>query len=342
MDVASAAPSSSQLAPVVAQDPAQASVPGTLGEYLLRPGVYWLFHHLRFFGYFYWLPPLLYARPRSTSLGLAMYMGVHRQEWWQKAMHRLLGYGASRRHRVVNEVSHLIKPDKRYLFSIHPHSILADGWHSVIARNLDSFAKESNGPPTIGRKIALCFAPIVQHVPVHQEMYRENCGSADLKYITRWWKESTDTDPALIPGGFAEVCIENGKDMVPLYTFGATRMYKQPPFLRGARARFSQHYYIGLVLHWGKLCSAMPLTDETTTVVFPPFEASRYTMDQLDEAHAAYLEHLKFHFDANKGKYGMGGVELVFVGKDWEDEDALAKALRTVGLMKSAKPRSRL
>eukprot|EP00971_Amphidinium_carterae_P045741 900071-Amphidinium_carterae.1 len=111
----------------------------------------------------------------------------------------------------------------------------------------------------------------------------------------------------------------------------------------------------------------MPLTNKTTTVVFPPFLASKYDVTDVDkvawrldftvaneatlskygasflsayqpaaaqprkhpgvpevrknrrwgrtslwapEAHAAYLQHLKANFDANKEKYGMKGVEL--------------------------------
>jgi len=116
----------------------------------------------------------------------------------------------------------------------------------------------------------LCFAPIIKHVPVHQEMYRDKCGSADKKEITKWWN-TPDIDPALIPGGFAEsvfasayddkyeysylkdrkgfirIAVEAGKDIVPVYTFRSTRMYNNPRVLRGWRARFSQKYYIGLV-----------------------------------------------------------------------------------------------
>ena len=90
--------------------------------------------------------------------------------------------GASRRHKVVNMASHLIDPKKRYLWSLHPHGPLMDGWHSLVARNSDSFAQDANGPPGIGRKIALCLAPVVGHVPVHGEMFRVGiCPSLELR-----------------------------------------------------------------------------------------------------------------------------------------------------------------
>mmetsp|Transcript_129649 Transcript_129649/g.252472 ORF Transcript_129649/g.252472 Transcript_129649/m.252472 type:complete len:360 (-) Transcript_129649:34-1113(-) len=323
---------------------------------LVRPWLYWLFHSWRLFGYFLVLPPALALKPLRTLLALAAYVVVHRQRWWQRAMHRLLGYGASQRHKILSPTAHLIRDDKRYLWCLHPHGVLADGWHSIIAKNLSSFENSGNGPPCIGRKIALCFAPIIQHVPVHQEMYRDKCGGADRRAIVKWW-DSPDTDPALIPGGFAEsvfanaacsnreysyikdrkgfmrICLEERKDIVPMYTFRVNWMYHNPGMLRGMRARFSQNYYVGLVFLCGWMGTSMPLTDDTTTVVFPPFEVTRYAVHQIHEAHAAYLEHLKRYFDQHKEEYGMKDTELCFIGNDFQDDDWAARALRRLGLI---------
>jgi len=324
---------------------------------LSRFPVYWLFHSTRLFGYFFVLPPALAKFPKQTLATLVSYAVVHRQRWWQQAVHRFFSYGASARHRIVNPSEHLIKDDQRYLWTIHPHSILADGWHSIIARNQESFGERT--VPKLGRNIALCFAPIIRHVPVHQEMYRDSCGDADKKSITNWWKEDSNTDPALIPGGFAEavfsnaadtkyeysylkdrkgfirICLEERKDIIPMYTFRSTRMYWNPGILRGWRARFSQHYFLGLVMPMGKFGTAMPFTDKTTTVVFPPFPASQYSLEQLNEAHQAFLVHLKKYFDEYKGQYGMKDTELVFVGNDFVDDDPVARTLQSLGIMAS-------
>lgn len=340
----------------VSKRPPQSLLQG-LGAVFVRPFVYWFFHSMRLFGWLYVLPVAAVKRPLRTLAAVTAYGIVHRQRWWQLAVHRLLGYGASRRHKIVNPSLDLIDPNKRYLISLHPHSILADGWHSLIARNENSFDDKGNGPPGLGRKASLCFAPIIQHVPVHQEMYRDKCGAADKKSLVRWWKE-TDVDPALIPGGFAEavfansndkkheysyikdrkgfvrICLEEGRDILPCYTFKASWMYWNPGILKGLRARISQKISIGLVGGpFGKWGTAMPLTDDTTTVVFPPFEASKYTVDQLDAAHSGYLEHLKMYFDKYKGQYGMAESELIFVGGDYRDDDFVARALRRVGIL---------
>ncbi|OLQ10151.1 Diacylglycerol O-acyltransferase 2 [Symbiodinium microadriaticum] len=330
----------------------------SLRDRLLRPPIYWLFHSWRLFGYGVLIPPLLVYQPLKTLAGIVAYTAVHRQRWWQQSVHRFFGYGASRRHRIVNEHTDVIKDDKRYLWSLHPHGLLADGWHSLIARNLESFADSGKGPPAIGRKIALCFAPVIQHVPVHQEMYRDLCTSASRRDIVKWWK-TADTDPALIPGGFSEavfvnsaerkyeysylknrkgfvrIAVEEGKNIVPCYTFRQSWMYRTPRTLRAARARLSQHIFVGIIPFFGWMGTSMPLTDKTTTVVFPPFPASEYKPDQVDAAHAGYLEHLKKYFDLYKGRFGMKDVELVFIGNDFKDDDWAARALHRMGLLSS-------
>mmetsp|Transcript_289 Transcript_289/g.625 ORF Transcript_289/g.625 Transcript_289/m.625 type:complete len:415 (-) Transcript_289:335-1579(-) len=351
----------SSLSPAMRSHLAKRTWIRTLGDTFIRPWLYWLFHSGRLFSYLYVLPVALVAKPAATAAGLLAYAAIHRQPWWQRALHRALGYGASRRHKIVSLAQDAISKDKRYLWVIHPHSILADGWHSIIARNIEAFSDKGNGPPCIHRKIALCFAPVISHVPVHQEMYRNLCDGADRKSIIKYWNTTPDTDPALIPGGFAEavfanagekdkeylyikdrkgfmkICLEERKDLVPMYTFKASWMYYNPGILKGLRARISQKISVGLVAFFGRFGTSMPLIDDTTTVIFPPFEISKYRPDQVDEAHADYLQHVKLYFDKHKADYGMGQSELVFVGNDFEDDDIVAQGLRKLGLMNKKK-----
>ena len=171
--------------------------------------------------------------------------------------------------------------------------------------------------------------------------------------------DGTGIDPVMAPGGFTECCfsnagdvkkdyhylkgrlgfikvaIKNGADIAPLYGFNVTNMYADPLFgcLRGARARLSQKIMIGINWPVGKWGTFMPLTDATTNVWFPPFKASQYTLDRLEEAHADYLAHLKKYFDLNKAKYAVDpGIEIEFVGKDFVDDDSLTRMMETVGL----------
>ena len=108
----------------------------------------------------------------------------------------------------------------------------------------------------------------------------------------------------------------------------------------------SQKIFIGLSWPFGKWGTMMPLTDQCATVWFPPFRSSEYTIDQLDECHTAYLEHVKKYFDIHKvvanpmhvclHEYSLfeqaeymqnAECHLKFIGKDFVDKDPLARLL---------------
>ena len=83
-----------------------------------------MFHHLRLFG---WLPALSVAAvkaPAKTLALVAAYAAVHRQQWWQRGVHRFLGFGASRRSIALNPYKELYSKEQRYLCCIHPHGML--------------------------------------------------------------------------------------------------------------------------------------------------------------------------------------------------------------------------
>eukprot|EP00746_Dinoflagellata_sp_MGD_P029651 gnl/MRDRNA2_/MRDRNA2_170220_c0_seq1.p1 gnl/MRDRNA2_/MRDRNA2_170220_c0~~gnl/MRDRNA2_/MRDRNA2_170220_c0_seq1.p1 ORF type:complete len:360 (-),score=34.97 gnl/MRDRNA2_/MRDRNA2_170220_c0_seq1:120-1199(-) len=334
----------------------------------LRAFLYFVFHHSRLFG---WAPPLCLAIakwPKRVSGFLVFYVTVHRQRWWQRGVHQVLGFGASYRSKVITPYKSHYNPEQRYLLCTHPHGILVDGFHNWVAKNINCCESRKagdvgTGHPTMVRGVAGCFAPVIQHIPVHSEMYRDMCSGASAREVASWWEkrmpDGTGIDPLIAPGGFSECCfsdagnkhieyhylkgrmgfvkiaIENGVDIAPLYAFNITNMYRNIPFLRGLRARLSQKIFIGLSWPLGKYSTFMPLTDETTSVWFPPFPASQYNIDQLEEAHAAYLEHLEKYFDIHKAEFGQADAKIEFVGKDFVDNDRLAIALRHAGLLRS-------
>merc|ERR1711865_236931 len=87
---------------------------------LSRSAVYALFHHLRLFG---WMPPLVIGTARApvkTLALLAAYICVHREKWWQRAVHKLFRFGASRESIAVTPYKDQYNPDQRYIGCIHP------------------------------------------------------------------------------------------------------------------------------------------------------------------------------------------------------------------------------
>merc|ERR1719471_1086682 len=123
--------------------------------------------------------------------------------------------------------------------------------------------------------------------------------------------------------------IEHGVDTIPLYSFGATKMYKTSRIGRSKRAQFSQKYYLPALYFWGWMGTSIPLTEEVTTVVFDPFPTSKYTIEQLSQCHQDYMRYLKKCFDEYKSQYGMADKELLFIGKDYNDaQDSIGRGLR--------------
>lgn len=276
---------------------------------------------------------------RSGRAFLLFYILATRSDAWRTFVHKLFRHGVKDSPaRLENRLTTALKPpsEKRYMICIHPHGLLCDGWHIVVAKDPKSFLPDSSslgGIPNL--KPFLCFSPVIQYVPGHQELYRERCGGASSKDVERVLK-TTDCMPSICPGGFAEavycwsdgkyehawlegnsrfmaVAIKNQTDIVPTYTYGLTSMYKTNPLFRNALAQVAQKYQIPLIAFWGKFL-AYPLHEDLVTAVYDPFPVDKYTPDDVDQALQDYQEYLKKCFDSDKAKYGMGDKEMLFIG----------------------------
>jgi len=276
--------------------------------------------------------------PRGR-LFLLFYCMVRRSNMWRSFVHQSFRYGVKDTPaRLESRLTLPLKPpsEKRYLICIHPHGLLVDGWHNLIAKEPQSFWPDSSSIGGIANlKPFLCFSPVIQYVPGHQELYRERCGGAsskDVEHVLR----TTDCSPAVCPGGFAEalycwsdgkyehswlkgntrfmaLAIKNKTDIIPNYTYRLTSMYRTCPIFRQQLAELAQKYQIPMVLFWGKFL-AYPLHDDGVTVVYDPFSVQKYSLDDVDQALLDYQEYLRQCFDEDKGKYGMGDKELLFIG----------------------------
>ena len=81
------------------------------------------------------------------------------------------------------------------------------------------------------------------------------------------------------------------------------------------RAVKAQAWGLPLLWWWGPCpLSNVPQIETVTVATFDAFPASRYRLDQLAEAHAAYCAHLKACFDSRKAECGAAHKELVFIG----------------------------
>jgi 1-acyl-sn-glycerol-3-phosphate acyltransferase len=133
--------------------------------------------------------------------------------------------------------------------------------------------------------------------------------------------------------GFIKLAIEAKVDIVIVYQFGLNRLYNTPRVQRGFRARLAQSLALPMTIPFGWLGTNQPLDDTNvyTVVDGTPFPASQYSLEEIDKAHADYCAHLKRLYDTYKDIYNEGRP-LVFIGKDFHDQDDISKAFRRLGV----------
>ncbi|CAD7923907.1 unnamed protein product [Amoebophrya sp. A120] len=277
---------------------------------LTRLIAYYLVHSWRCFGY---VPAFLYAaktQPFKVLLTTAILQAVRANNPRVSFLvHLFCSYGSSREPRFVNAARKKLydknsaKPSQ-YLATLHPHGILCCGWFNLISRLALDWSATDRLEIMDGLPVFLCFAPMIQHLPLHGDMYMQNCGDASGKTVRRVLQTTRKT-PAIAPGGFSEsaycgwdmekyevayllqrtgfvkIALEQKVDLLPVYTFGNDNMYLTWDLFgtRQLRAEWSQK--IGLPLLWWNGadpfgCTNLPKTEDLVTVVFDPFVTEKY------------------------------------------------------------------
>jgi len=324
----------------------EVAIPKTDGNGVIRLLAIFMVHHVRLIvGMVPWLGFLLLKYPGKVTAVLAAYWGVLRKfEWFNRLVCQAVIYGCSdgpRFMRAQREV-YSVEGGRKLMICVHPHGILLDPWFNLVARGTrlgsDSSNCSADGTMDLldGLKVEFCFAPAVAWYPLHGET-RKYHAPATPSAIRGVWKRGRT--PVLCPGGFSEavytgtagryehsylhqrmgfikLAIEQNADIVPTYTFGSDAMYWTWDVGRHGRAIRAQKIGVPMVVWSGKMGTNVPLSEETVTVSFDPFPTSKYTLEEVAEAHADYLTYLRTCFDTYKGCCEhTKDKELVFVGK---------------------------
>eukprot|EP00811_Abedinium_folium_P036786 NODE_9462_length_1423_cov_4.329475.p1 GENE.NODE_9462_length_1423_cov_4.329475~~NODE_9462_length_1423_cov_4.329475.p1 ORF type:complete len:374 (+),score=69.43 NODE_9462_length_1423_cov_4.329475:51-1172(+) len=310
-----------------------------------------LVHSMRTYGHVPWWFVLLRFRPRAAVQVLLLYaMVLRRSHHWQNATHKFLQYGSSRKPRFIKARRVPYDTSRQYIMSHHPHGVLLCPWFNWLSREEAPSLCDATDHGFSTRfhvmdnlVMTLCFAPAVQYMLLHSEIYRDKVTDATAKSVRGILQRSRDApvkeSTMLCPGGFSEatymgysdklevayilgrkgflkIAITEGVDVIPTYSFGATSMYRSIGWRREARAKLSQKSGLPLLAWWGRFGTNLPLHEDTVTVSFDPFPASQYTLAELDAAHADYCAYLKICFDAYKGCCAASkNQQLVFCGK---------------------------
>lgn len=124
--------------------------------------------------------------------------------------------------------------------------------------------------------------------------------------------------------GMFKLAIQHGLPVVPVYTFGATKMFKRlqlPQFLE----TLSRLFKISLCILFGKLGLPIPFQQRLMYVIgktiFPPLAIGEdvSTLEgeeferKVDEMHGAFCEEITRIFERNKEHYGWGHKTLRIV-----------------------------
>ena len=321
-----------------------------------------LIHSGRLLGYAPYLIYSMIRHPKNTLLGASTYYSVRRLDAWQSLMRWVLKKGSSKQPRYIRAQSKPYDPNRQYLLAAHPHGILNYGWWNLFCRFGLNFVD--------GVQLIMCVAPLVKFYPLYGEIFNDRVTDASRETIEAILKgthpaakrlaAATDGQPltpAIIPGGFSEatytgadpnveyaycadrmgfikLAIEAQVDILVAYSYGLNDMYKTLAWQRHWRAVKAQAWGLPTVLWTGPyLLGNTPFTEQITVVTFDPFPASRYTVDQLPQAHADYMAYLKQCFDSKKAECGHAHKRLEFIGKS-KPPEAMAAAARA--------PRSKL
>ena len=93
-------------------------------------------------------------------------------------------------------------------------------------------------------------------------------------------------------------------------------MYETLGWARHWRGVKAQALGLPLLLWWGPwLLGNSPKTEAVTVCTFDPFPTSKYSLDQVTEAHADYMAYLKACFDSRKAECGAAHKQLEFIGR---------------------------
>ena len=242
----------------------------------------------------------------------------------------------------VDTSEYITPTDRRILYTIHDHVILGGlggfhlGGHDMWSGPISSKRDGKQGVSVTG--------PAVAYMPLYRETGIDYQQGISQQYTTAATPENIRTifksgnDVAIVPGGFGEAvysgtgvdtiylrirdrkgfvkqAILNQADLAPICQWGPHLWYKQPQWCRRLRATIAQRWYIPMVCFFGRYGTSLPnnLDVKHYTWVGPPFSTRDYTVEQVDDAHTAYMDHV-LGFYRRKIKEAGLETKVVLVG----------------------------
>lgn len=217
---------------------------------------------------------------------------------------------------------------KLYVFACHPHGTLA---FSRAAVGFSTVTLWDAAFPGVTFRVLTASAPFF--VPLIRELWLWSyCIDASKRTAVKAMRELRSSI-FVYPGGeleqietvykkhiamvsmrkgFVKLAIEEGAELVPVYTFGETDLYKHSQFLIGLRKWIVKKFHVAIPLVAGQY-GLMPYRVPITMVFGAPIKlphSANPTQEMIDSAHETYCEALLKLFNDHKAKLGYADAVL--------------------------------
>jgi hypothetical protein len=217
---------------------------------------------------------------------------------------------------------------KQYVFGCHPHGTLAYN-RAAVGFSTDTLWNAAFP----GIKFRVLTATAAFFVPVIRELWLWSyCVDASKPVAVRVMKEH-GCSIFVYPGGekeqleteykkhklvlrerkgFVKLAMQQGADLVPVYAFGETSLYKHHQVGIGLRKWLQKRFGVAIPLVSGEF-GMMPYRRPVTLVFGAPIAVelnANPSAEQLDAMHGRYMAALSELFETHKGDLGYGECQL--------------------------------
>ncbi|CAF1556134.1 unnamed protein product [Rotaria sp. Silwood1] len=269
--------------------------------------------------------------------------GGCRQQWFRRLIFWkwFVDYFPIRLHKTCD-----LPADRSYIFGYHPHGIICLG-------GIGNFATEATGFENLFPDINVRFLVLNSNfqIPFFEfiltmmgmcDVSRESCNyilkqgkGNSIVLVLGGAQESLDARSSFEyiltlknRKGFIKVALENGANLVPVFSFGENDLYGQISNPRGSKLRSIQIFLqkkmgYALPLFYGRgifqyKFGLLPYRHPVDTYVGEPIEipklsVERITPEIINEYHMKYLNALTHLFDTYKAKHDNANASLIFV-----------------------------
>uniref|UniRef100_A0A4W3JPA9 Acyltransferase n=1 Tax=Callorhinchus milii TaxID=7868 RepID=A0A4W3JPA9_CALMI len=236
--------------------------------------------------------------------------------------------------------THNLLPSRNYIFGYHPHGIFCFGAFCNFGTEATGFSTKFPGiRPSLATLAGNFRMPILREYLMSggesniAKRSRANGSGNAVVIVIGGAAESLECSPGnhvvnlKHRKGFVRIALQNGADLVPVYSFGENEVYKQIIFsedglLRAVQRKFQKLIGFAPCLFRGRgffsddSWGLVPYGKPINTVVGEPITVPKIenpSQEEVDIYHGMYIQSLIKLFDRYKTKFGYADTECLAV-----------------------------